>query len=83
MTLGKKIIARQFGLIDIEEANRICRDLDQLNSTGVWKVPAWATELAKHYEIGEAHVVVQLAGWQAIAKAYQDVIRRVQDDSMT
>lgn len=58
--------------LSVEQADEVCRDLDQLDTTGVWGVPAWATELAQHYGgIGEAHIVIQLAGWKAAARAYQ------------
>lgn len=69
MTAGQKIIQKQ--VLTISEANCVCKDLDKLSDTGVWDMPDWATELAKHYDVGEAHVVIQLAGWKAAAKAYK------------
>lgn len=79
MTTGQKIIAGE--LLTEEEADQVCQDLTQL-STGAWDLPDWADELGKHYEVGPAHAVIQLAGWQAAAKAYKDAIRWAQSDLM-
>ncbi|RLC89069.1 MAG: hypothetical protein DRJ03_00500 [Chloroflexi bacterium] len=60
MTTGQKIIKRE--LLTEEEADQVCGNLIQLSETGMWEIPAWAAELAQHYDIAEAHVAIQLAG---------------------
>lgn len=69
--------------LSVEQADEVCRDLNQLDMTGIWgvsqvtwsgiigRVPTWAVKLAQHYRVAEAHSLIQLAGWKAAAKAYQ------------
>lgn len=61
--------------LSIEQADKVCSNLDQLYETGVWVVPDWASDLANNYKVEKTHDVIQLAGWQAAAKAYQRFIR--------
>jgi len=68
-TIGQRIISNT--TLSVEQADKVCRDLDQLETTGIWNLPEWSKELAEHYQISEAHSVIQLAGWKAAAKAYQ------------
>ena len=67
-TIGQRIIHKR--TLSVQQADEVCHNLDQLSKTGQWNIPTWATELAEHYGVAEAHVVVQLAGWRAAAKAY-------------
>ena len=86
MTVAKKIIDKQLGLITITEADTIYRDLEHLDRTGtwgetdqdgVWHAPAWAEELSVHYDgIGAAHPVIQHVGWRTVAKVYKDAFDR-------
>ncbi len=57
--------------LSVEQADQVCSDLDQLDSTGVWNAPEWAAELAKCYRLHIAHITVQYFAWRAAAKAYQ------------
>lgn len=70
-TIGQCIISRQ--TLSVEQADEVCRDLDQLEKTGTWDIPDWATELAQHYQTlgSPGHSVIQLYGWKAAARAYQ------------
>jgi len=70
MSTGQKIIHKQ--VLSITEADQVCRDLQKLERTGVWDLPVWSTEVAQHYEVGEAHQVVQMAGWKAVALAFRE-----------
>lgn len=56
--------------LSVEQADEVCRDLNQLDTTGIWDMPAWAVELGKHYSVSPAHSVVQVWAWKAVAKAY-------------
>ena len=63
--------------LSVQQASEVCRDLEQLENTGIWDCPTWATELSKHYHanrwfVGETHSVIHLEGWRAVAKAYKD-----------
>jgi len=69
MTIGQRIIKSQ--RLSIEQASEVCADLNCLSTIGIWDPPKWAMELADHYEVGEAHIVIQLAGWKAAAKGYE------------
>lgn len=72
-TIGQCIIDKH--ILSVGQADEVCRNLDQLYATGIWDVPAWATELAHRFKVDQAHSVVQLAGWEAAAKAYQRFVR--------
>lgn len=62
--------------LSVEQADEVCRCLDQLEETSVWDVPDWARDLEKHYQIcGAAHPVILSAGWRAAAKAYQRFVQ--------
>ena len=73
--IGRKIINKK--TLMICEANRVYRDLDTLETTGVWDRPKWATELKNHYGVVEcAHPVIILAGWRAVSRAYHlEIVR--------
>ena len=57
--------------MSVEQAGKVCRDLDRLETEGCWDVPVWATELSQHYQVAKATATIQLAGWRAVAKAYR------------
>jgi len=66
MTIGQKIINQQ--LLFVEEAIHVYLSLNQLETHGKWDIPEWAFDLAEHYRVGEAHIIIQNNGWKAIAK---------------
>lgn len=47
MTIEQQIIDKL--TLSVEQADEVCRDLNQLDTMGVWDVPNWARELEKHY----------------------------------
>ncbi len=58
-------------ILSVEQANKVCRDLDHLDTHGIWAAPDWAAEVGRAYEVGAAHIRVQLAAWRAAARAYR------------
>ena len=69
MTTGQRIINQL--TLSVEQADEVCNDLNILETQGVWSVPYWAIELAKHYQVLTGCSVIQLAGWKAAARTYK------------
>ncbi len=70
-TIGQCIVFNH--TLSVEQADEVCRDLDGREAIGRWETPPWVIELSRHYllDIKEDHVLIQLIGWRATAKAYQ------------
>jgi len=76
MTLGQKIIKKLYHKITPEEAGEICDSLADLNRVGHWvEHHQWAYDVLRFYHVCPAHNVVQSAGWEAAARAYEYAIR--------
>lgn len=60
-------------LLSVEQADEVCRDLDQLVEIGAMHVSKWTCDLVRHYypNVMESHPLIQIAGWEAAAKAYR------------
>jgi hypothetical protein len=71
MSIGKHMIEKQ--VLSVEQAHLVFADLEQLETTGVWDTPQWATELSDHMDAATAaHPAVIMVAWKAVAMAYRD-----------
>ena len=68
MTIGEKIIGEC--ILDMNEAETVYHDIQELHNKGVWHTPDWAKEVSSHLKTTSSNVVVFVA-WRAVAMAYR------------
>lgn len=70
MSIGRSIINGE--TLSLSQADEVIEALIALERAGFWSTPDWAIVLANHYQVAEATISVQLAGWRAAALTYQE-----------